>query len=172
MARDAHVVRQLVQALLLLLKRAMLVQSWHHAPVVLLGGHVTAWLQRRCVRVLCGTRSSKIQSAGPKLYDLMWDVWVKECLSEGEAFVRFSLVRWAAVTQASAWGEILGGEMGRRKRGGTGDILSSSLKLELGPGQANRSSAALCRGWGSVFCQAPDNPPERLQVCVWVCSCG
>lgn len=80
--------------------------------------------------------------------------------------MRFSLVRWAAVTQASAWGEILGGEMGRRKRGGRGDILPSSLKSELGPGQANRSSAALHRGWGSVFCQAPDNPPERLQVCV------
>lgn len=62
----------------------------------------------------------------------------------------FSSVRWAAVTQASAWGETLGGEMGRRKRGGRGDILPSSLKLELGPGQANRSSVAQRRRLGGV----------------------
>lgn len=53
MIRNTHAAGELVKTLLLLFVRAMLVQRWHHPPVVFLRGHVTAQLQCRGVRVFC-----------------------------------------------------------------------------------------------------------------------
>lgn len=39
-AGQSHAARQLVEALLLLLKGSLLAECWHHAPVVLLRAHV------------------------------------------------------------------------------------------------------------------------------------
>lgn len=73
--RDTHVVCQLVEALLLFLVWAVLVQSWHHAPVVLVVGHVTARLQRWRVGVLCRMGKNSIKSGVPQkppLHDFIW----------------------------------------------------------------------------------------------------
>lgn len=61
--------------------------------------------------------------------------------------------------------------MGRRKSGGRGDILPSSLKQELGPGQANRSNAAQHRGLGGVCSAKRQIIHPRGFRCVCVCLC-